>query len=337
MIHMATSNNAGQQMCAQALLGPGMFGPVVVPRPREEDLGPEEVLLAVLAGGICGSDGPFFRGAPNRRSVTPTAGTGGGAPGFPMHEVVGEVIASTDPDVEPGSRVVGWASRSDGIAEYLVTDSKSLSRYDVALSPEQAVLIQPLACVLYALERVGDVAGRSCAVVGLGPIGLLFSHVLKERGATRVVGIDPIDRSEIAKDFGLDEFMWTTSQVWSGSLTDADRPEVVVEAVGHQISTLQHAISAVADSGRIFYFGIPDDDFYPIDMEDMVRKNLALMAGGTRHRPRMLSEANEYLRQHPELIENTITHTFVLDDVQQAYHLACTPAVGRLKVVVSIS
>lgn len=52
-------------MWVQVLLGPGRLEPAEIPRPRPEDLRPGQVLLRVVAGGLCGSDRPYFLGAPN--------------------------------------------------------------------------------------------------------------------------------------------------------------------------------------------------------------------------------------------------------------------------------
>jgi threonine dehydrogenase-like Zn-dependent dehydrogenase len=322
-------------MWSRALTGPGRFDSVEAPRPTPDELGADEVLLRVAAGGICGSDGPFFHGAPNRWAA-PADGAPAFTPGFPMHEVVGEVIASTDPGIVVGQMVVGWASRFDGIAEYLVTDAQGVCAYDARLSPEDAVLIQPLACVLFAAERLGDVTGQHCAVIGLGAIGLLFASVLKNRGARTVTGVDRVDRSAAATAVGVDRFVWGASGPWSGGLADGDRPDVVVEAVGHQTLTLQHAIDAVGPCGRIFYFGVPDDLVYPLDMEAMIRKHLTLMSGGTLDRRRVLGDADAYLRRHPELVDVLITHRFPVAEVQQAYDLAFRSPGDRLKVVVSM-
>ena len=46
-----------------------------------------------------------------------------------------------------------------------------------------AVGLQPLACVLYAVEQLPDLTGRHVAVIGQGSIGLLFSYVAKALGA----------------------------------------------------------------------------------------------------------------------------------------------------------
>src|ERR671928_16424 len=148
-------------MWAQTLSGPFRFEQVEVRAPDPAALPPGHVLLATRAGAICGSDLPNSRGGvwPH-----PAAEDGWGAtraPGFPMHEIVGEVVASRHPAHAAGDLVVGWASMFDGIAELVVTDGDGLARYDTALPATTAVMLQPLACVLYAVEQLGDVAGQS--------------------------------------------------------------------------------------------------------------------------------------------------------------------------------
>jgi len=330
------------QMVAPVLYRPGRFRFESVKRPEAAQLHRGDALVRVLVGGICGSDGPYFRGDTTASFAVLT----GRAPaGYPMHEIVGEVVAiatgaedeTDEHGLRVGDQVVGWATRFDGLADYVITSTASLARFDRSLRPDQAILIQPLACVLYAVERLGPVAGLRCAVIGLGPIGLLFSHVLSQRGARVVVGVDRVDRSAVAADFSVDEYVWSGSEEWAAGVSDNERPDVVVEAVGHQVSTLRHALSAVAQSGRIFYFGVNDDDIYPLDMSAMLRKNLALMSGGTLDRSRMLAEADRYLRHHPDLIATTITHRFGRSQVQEAYELALSPTAGRLKVVVRVA
>ena len=323
----------GARMWAYALAGPGRFQRVEVPRPTAAQLRAGEVLLLVVAGGLCGSDGPFFLGMPNRWSA---AGSAGSAPGFPMHEVVGEVVATTDPDLAPGQMVVGWASSFDAVAEFVVTDARGVWPYSGGLPPEEEVLVQPLACVLSSVERLGDLTGRHCAVIGQGAIGLLFTHVLRTRGARSVTAVDRVDRSAVAQQVGADRFVWAGSGEWSGGLAEDERPHVVVEAVGHQSLTLQHSIDAVADGGQVFYFGVPDDPVYPLDMEAMIRKNLTLMSGGAVERRRLLADAHDHLARHPELVDLLVTHRFPVGEVQEAYDLAFRSPGERLKVVVSM-
>src|SRR3954454_20502204 len=155
-------------MWAQTLRGPFRFEHVEVGAPDPDAREPGHVRRASRAGAICGSDLPNFRGGvwPH-----PAAEDGWGAtraPGFPMHEIVGEVVASRHADHSPGDLVVGWASMFDVIAELVVTDGDGLAGYDTGLPATTAVLLQPLACVLYAVEQLGDVAGTSVAVIGQG-------------------------------------------------------------------------------------------------------------------------------------------------------------------------
>ncbi len=325
-------------MWAQRLCAPGRFEGVEVPAPAPGDLRPGQVLLRTLAGAVCGSDAPRFRGHKDL-PLAPDGTFLPGRPGFPMHEVVGEVVASRHHEVAVGERVVGWAAGCDAIAEYVVTEGAQVNGYDPAREPWQAVLIQSLACVLYAVEQVA-VAGVRVAVVGLGPIGLLFGHVLKNAGAARVVGIDPVDRGAVGAHFGLDSVVAATSGAWSEALavraSEEHRPELVVEAVGHQVSTLRHAIEAVAVGGRVLYFGIPDDDVYPLDMERLMRKNLTLTGGVTRRRREMLALADRYLGEHPDLVDTLVSAVHPVERVQQAFGTACVAAPERLKVVVTM-
>jgi threonine dehydrogenase-like Zn-dependent dehydrogenase len=76
----------------------------------------------------------------------------------------------------------------DGIAELVVSDGDALCRYDTSIPDTTAVMLQPLACVLYAAQRIGEVRAKAVAVIGQGPTGLLVSHVLKQRGARHVMG-----------------------------------------------------------------------------------------------------------------------------------------------------
>lgn len=208
--------------------------------------------------------------------------------------------------------------------------------YRAALVPHLAIGLQPLACVLYAIEQLPDLTGKRVAVIGLGSIGLLFAYVAKDAGAQHVTGIDPIDRSAIAGSFGVDTAVRATSDRWIRHLDPTDRPDVVIEAVGHQVATLGHAVEAAAVGGTVFYFGVPDDDWYPISMRTMLRNNLTLKSGVTLQRRRVLQDADVFAAAHPELLGNYVTHTFGIEDAQAAFELASRPTAGRVKIVIAV-
>jgi len=109
---------------------------------------------------------------------------------------------------------------------------------------------------------------------------------------------------------------------------------VVIEAVGHQVASLGHAIEAAAFGGTVFYFGIPDDDSYPLSVRTMLRNNLTLKSGVTLDRQRVLTAANAFARDHRELLPNYLTHTFEVGDAQAAFELASRPTPGRIKIAI---
>jgi L-iditol 2-dehydrogenase len=325
-------------MWSQRMVGPRTFAMDEVPAPTAADLQPGEVLLRVLAGGICGSDLPEFKGVKGTPGISPGGPWGAPRHGHPMHEVVGEVLASRHPDLEPGVRVVGWASKFDAVQEVIISRGDDLAPYNPALAPTTAVLIQPLACVMFALDAMTGIAGANAAVIGQGPIGSLFSHVLKFRGAERVTGIDLVDRSGSAAHFGVDDAVHASAAQWSASLTEeAQRPGIVVEAVGHHVTTLDNALNAAAFGAQIYYFGIPDDEVYPMNMLTFLRKNLTLRSGVTIDRVRMLREADAYLSAHPELAETYVTDVVPADQVQSAFERAVSPSPKQLKIALSMA
>jgi L-iditol 2-dehydrogenase len=316
------------------LVAPYTFERTDIARKSPEALTEGQVLLRFLAAGVCGSDMPAFRGT--RGKIPGDTGTSAAdKDGFPIHEIVGEVIASRHPEHRQGDHVVGWASGFDGLMEFVVADGNGLAPYDAALSPQLAVGLQPLACVLYAMEQLPELSGRHVAVIGQGSIGLLFSFAAKAAGAAQVTGVDPVDRAELGKKFGVDTIVRATSDRWLSHLDPKARPDIVIEAVGHQVATLGHAVEATAFGGTVFYFGVPDDDCYPISIRTMLRNNLTLKSGVTLDRRRVLETAGEFARTHPELLSDYLTHTFPVAQAQAAFELASRPTPGRVKIAIA--
>jgi L-iditol 2-dehydrogenase len=313
-------------MWAHKLIAPGQLEAVEAEEPGEPS--PGRVVARFEAGGICGSDLPSFLGV---RDLL--VGASHGKPGYPMHELVGEVEASAADDLPVGTRVVGWAEGHLGLAEKFTARADWVAALDDELPAVQATVIQPLCTVLYAVRRLGDVRGARVAVIGQGSIGMLFSYVLKAAGAAHVTGVDPIDRRDAAEAFGVDTMEWSSSSAWAASLGDDARPDIVVEAVGHQPATLEHAVEAVAQGGTVLAFGVPDETHYAFPFARFFRKDATLLAGITRDRRQSLAIARDYLVEHREMLDAYITDVFPIAEAQAAFELAVKPTAGRLKVV----
>jgi L-iditol 2-dehydrogenase len=313
-------------MWAYRLEGPLAFARHDIPEPHMDDVPEGSVVLRFRAGGVCGSD--IARCLDGGTAARP------GPYGMSLHEIVGDVVASRS-DLPIGERVVGWVGRSLGLKEYIVTEAEALAPVPPHMDDVEAAPLQPLACVLHAMTRLGDLTGLRAAVIGMGPIGLLYGHALKDRGVAHVTGIDLVDRSATAPEFGFDETETVIGRAWSSA--NSDRFDLVIEAVGHQVGTMQNAIDVVAPGGTIVYFGNPDDRHYPIDFGQMMDKDVILHAGRTPQKVRRqaMLRSMAYAERYPGMMKSYVTHVLPLDRMQEAYELAARPAAGRVKVVLS--
>ena len=181
-------------MWAYRATGPLRFERISVARPAQADLVDGDVIVRPRVGGICGSDLPEARGLMPTR--TPASGLG------PLHEIVGDVVHSTGDRMQVGQRVVGWVKDQHGLSEYVIAAERQLLAVPEEFSDVDAVVAQPLACVICAVDRLGEVSGQRAVVIGQGPTGLLFDQVLVDRGAV-VTGVDPVNRSALAAAMGL--------------------------------------------------------------------------------------------------------------------------------------
>lgn len=314
-------------MWSYRLTGPMQFAVLDTARPQVAEIPEGSVVLEFLTGGVCGSD--IARCLEGGALHTP------GPIGSSLHEIVGRVVASKS-DLAVGDRVVGWVGRSVGLKQFSITEADALAVMDPDMDEVLAIPLQPLACVLHALTRLPeDLTGADVAIIGLGPIGLFFAHTLRDRGAASITGVDLVDRTAVQDTFGLDETEAIVSRRWSQRDANRNRFDVVIEAVGHQVGTLQDAIAVVAPEGTIVYFGNPDDQYYPIDFGQMMDKHVVLQTGRTPQnvRRRAMIRAQEYFGRYPDMFDQYITHVLPIDAAPKAYELAASPDPGRLKII----
>jgi L-iditol 2-dehydrogenase len=289
--------------------------------------GPGQITVRLAAAAICGSDMPKVRSTADRRS---------GATGFPIHECVGYVV-DTEPatGVQPGRRVLAMPVQEQGLAEIYLAELAATHPVDADhLTDAQATLIQPIATVLYAVGKLGAAhTGGRVTVLGLGPIGLLATHVLSHRGAV-VTGVDPIHRDPaLTAAFGLTRHVRDTAAAWARR--DPEPAEICVEAVGHQQHTLRAAITLTGHSGTVLAMGVPDEPDYVVPFETLLRRNLTLIGSITPTWQEWFGPAENYLCRHLDELDLLLTHRVDITDAASAYRLYDRPAADRLKVILT--
>ena len=129
--------------------------------------------------------------------------------GWSGHENIGTIVESRCDDWEEGALVLALPEGPYGFAEYIVSRPPAIARLPQdTTDPAAYIIAQPLATVLRALKRTGGVINQSCAVIGQGPMGLIFTHILRLMGASTVIATDLLDwRLEWSKRYGADHII----------------------------------------------------------------------------------------------------------------------------------
>ena len=323
-------------MKALHVVNPRRFAKVQAAEPDLEAAGPDRILVQPEWVSMCGSDIPFFTG--NKRHKTyplPVAA--------PIHECVGKVVESTSNLFEPGDRVVAIPESDQGLSEYFVAQAAKAVTLPSDLDDNgTSCLIQPLSTVINAVDRLGDVEGKSVAVVGLGSIGLFFCWTLKKRGAARIVGIDPLEqRCRAALGMGATDCLSARSlevlhdaRQFSGSW---DAPDICIEAVGHQMETLNDCLGLVKYRGTVLAFGVPDQPVYTLEYETFFRKNAHLVACVTPVWSEYLAISRDVFISARDELEPLVTHRFPIRDVGRAFSTYEKHEDGILKALIDMS
>ncbi len=245
------------------------------------DIGDQDVLLAVEAVGICGSDLHQYAGGQSWKVNYPVvlghefggivAKAGKGVRDFAEGDrVVSEtaaVIEAASPYSRQGlynldPRRLGFGYGVNGaMARFVKVPERCLHAIPNHLPFERAALTEPC-CVAYNATCVNSRLrpGDTVAVIGPGPIGLLCGLVAKAAGAGHLVMIGiPADahRLEVAKSIGADTTLGAHGEnvaEWVRDFGDGYGVDLVIDAAGVS-ATLKLALEIVRPAGQITKVG----------------------------------------------------------------------------------
>ena len=292
----------------------------------------DEVIVTAETGCLCGSDIPFFS-EPQPVYPLPL--------GLSLHEIIGRVTASGSTSFRAGDRVLAMPPGLLGCAEQLRLADDRLVPIDDALSNEAAVISQPMATVLSALSTIPNVVGRTVAVVGQGPIGLLFNACLSHLGAARVIGIDILEsRVQRGCEFGATDACVTREPAGRDAvaqvaeITRGVMADVVVEAVGHEEQQFNLAAALARDKGRVLFFGIPPESIDGVAFEAVARKSLIIHTSVPDDLRRFVNIAQRTIKQGRFDPSRLITHRFPFAKIQSAFETYRDRRDGALKVLI---
>jgi L-iditol 2-dehydrogenase len=249
-----------------------------VPAP---ECGPTDVLVAVKACGICGSDIHGMDGSTGRRRPPIIMG----------HEAAG-VIA------EVGSAVNGW-KRGDRVtfdstiycgacefcrrghinlcdnrrvlgvscedyrqhgafAEYVAVPQHILYRLPDGLSFENAAMVEPVSIAFHAVRRAPPVLNDTAVVVGAGMIGLFVIQALRLAGCGKIIAVDVVpDKLKMARELGASHTVNSGAEdavARVQGLTGGFGSDLAVEAVG-MTQTVEMAVRCLRKGGSVTLVG----------------------------------------------------------------------------------
>ncbi|MCL6537760.1 MAG: alcohol dehydrogenase catalytic domain-containing protein [Acidothermus sp.] len=253
-----------------------------VPSPA---LGNGDVLVKVALNGLCGTDfseydhGPLMVPLRDRHPVT-----GHHGPIILGHEFIGTVV-----DAGPaarkwiGLRVASGAGVSCGrcrwcnagrtnlcdryytiglsthgaLAEYVAVPQSTLIEIPAACPDEEAVLAQPLAVGLHAIDRAELRGDEHVAVLGIGAIGaFILTGLARHRGPVTAVDVSE-ERLRVARALGATRSCLVSPEAAPDEIRElvGSTPEVVIECSG-SFGSLGRAAGLVERGGRVLLVGL---------------------------------------------------------------------------------
>lgn len=249
-----------------------------MPKP---EVGPRDVLIAVQACGVCGSDIHGYDGSTGRRIPPLIMG----------HEAAGviEEVGSEVRSFQAGQRVTFDSTVSCGncqycragrinlcnnrkvlgvscgeyrqhgaFAEYVVVPEHIVYELPDDLPFEHAAMIEAVSVAVHAANRTPVKLGQSCVVVGTGMIGLLCVQAMKKAGCGTIIAIDLDDsKLALAKELGATHAINGKTEDLIDQvkrLTGGEGADIAVEVVGATV-TIQTAINALRKGGHLTLVG----------------------------------------------------------------------------------
>lgn len=310
-----------------------------------------EVLVRMALAGICGSDLHAVKG---RHPFVPL-------PYHPGHEVIGTVEALGTGVTEEllGARVTveptltcgrckpclterknlceylqffGCGHAEGGMADSFVIGADRLFRLPDDLGDTRAVLIEPLATPVHAVNLAGDVSGRAVAVIGAGTIGLMALAAVRAHGAKFVAMVD-LDEEKRAR-----ALLMGADVVIDGALDDVaaavrraagESIDVAFDCVAVQ-TTLDSAISMVLKGGTVVVVGVAEQDVkLPLAV---IQDQQVRLQGAATYTTRDYAEAVEILRGTLVAADEIVNCVHDLDDAAAAFTDAASGHFGKVVV-----
>jgi len=311
---------------------------IVIQRPKEieltergvPELGPGEILIKVMASGICGTDIHIFNGEYL-----------GAYPVIPGHEFSGIIMSTgnlvkrfktgdhvaVEPNIACDNCVhclnnrqnfcLNWqaigVTLPGGMEQYVSVPEKAV--FSIGDLPfDQGAFVEPLSCVVHGVERARLRLADHVAIFGAGPIGDLILQMTRLQGAARITVLESNPgRAELARELGAD-LVFNRLEDLQPNMYD-----VVIDATG-VISLMNRAIDFARSGGIVLLFGVPPSGKnLELEAFKIFQKGLTLLSSYTSVRNSF--QAVNLLQTGQIKVDALISHHLPLKEMPTAIDL----------------
>lgn len=196
-----------------------------------------------------------------------------------------------------------------------------------------ATLGEPGSIAMQAVNRGTPIPGETALVLGCGPIGLLATLFLAERGV-RVIASDLSQaRMDLAREFGATEdFPAGGMEIPQETWGTATGPTLVIEATGVPES-FETAVRLAAPTARLVQVGI-STRHAAVSLRDIPFKELDIR--GSRNSLNLIPDALEVIARHQEQAAQLVTHRFDFGSLGLAFETMMDPGQAVGKIVIDL-
>ncbi|HEY7926276.1 MAG TPA: alcohol dehydrogenase catalytic domain-containing protein [Candidatus Dormibacteraeota bacterium] len=337
----------------QAVIKPTPAPGFTVADVPEPDPGDGELLLRVAAASVCGTDVHLY-------DWNPWAAARVHPPRVIGHELCGEVVGrGPATEVTDGRRVAveshivcGHCApclRGDfhvctntrilgvdvdgGFSELVVVPQANVYAVDDDTPSEVAAALEPFGNAVHACSY-GDLAGRTVAVFGCGPIGCAAIAIARADGAASVIAIDRNRyRLDLAERMGAAHLVVADEHVEAAVRAAAGGAEIdcALEMSGAPRAVVA-ATRVVRPGGWISLLGIGDEPTTLDLSNDVVMQGISLHGVVGRRIPQTWERTMEYVRSGGIDAGALITHHYAMSEIERVIELIKSGQCGKVSL-----
>lgn len=319
----------------------------------------DDVLIKIKMVGVCGSDIHYYK----------TGRIGSQIVEFPFitgHEAAGivEKVGSKVKKLKHGQRIaidpavycgncdqclsgrentcrklvfMGAPKQKEGaMCNYVILKEHNCFPINDNMTFEQAVITEPLAIGIYAVDKSKPNPKDNIAILGVGPIGMSVFHYLRTKEIGDVFVTDRInERLEFSKQLNP-KYTGNPSKanvVEEIKLLQPLEMDVVYECSGDP-EAYKHAIELLKPGGLFVILGIPEVDEIALPIHELRRKEITIL--NIRRQLNCTQKAIDLLSSGRINMDKLVTHHFKMEETNEAFELVSNYRDGVMKAMIII-